>query len=93
MESGQQVSPERERRIVRFIPYLLIVVLLLVVAVREPIISAIGAVVTALLFGLHLYEERRARRAWETYVAGISMQVEETGQDALTNMPLSLIHI
>ncbi|HAE0520871.1 MULTISPECIES: DHH family phosphoesterase [unclassified Exiguobacterium] len=91
MESGQQVSPERERRIVRFIPYLLIVGLLLVVAVREPIISAIGAVVTALLFGLHLYEERRARRAWETYVAGISMQVEETGQDALTNMPIGIL--
>jgi len=91
MESGQQVSPERERRIVRFIPYLLIVGLLLVVAVREPIISAIGAVVTALLFGLHLFEERRARRAWETYVAGISMQVEETGQDALTNMPIGIL--
>jgi len=91
MESGQQVSPERERRIVRFIPYLLIVGLLLVVAVREPIISAIGAVVTALLFGLHLYEERRARRAWEAYVAGISMQVEETGQDALTNMPIGIL--
>jgi len=91
MESGQQVSPERERRIVRFIPYLLIVGLLLVIAVREPIISAIGAVVTALLFGLHLYEERRARRAWETYVAGISMQVEETGQDALTNMPIGIL--
>ncbi|WP_214858879.1 DHH family phosphoesterase [Exiguobacterium sp. s191] len=91
MESGQQVSPERERRIVRFIPYLLIVGLLLVVAVREPIISAIGAVVTALLFGLHLFEERRARRAWEAYVAGISMQVEETGQDALTNMPIGIL--
>ncbi|WP_290774217.1 MULTISPECIES: DHH family phosphoesterase [unclassified Exiguobacterium] len=91
MESGQQVSPERERRIVRFIPYLLIVGLLLVVAVREPVISAIGAVVTALLFGLHLFEERRARRAWETYVAGISMQVEETGQDALTNMPIGIL--
>ncbi|QZY86812.1 DHH family phosphoesterase [Exiguobacterium acetylicum] len=91
MESGQQVSPERERRIVRFIPYLLIVGLLLVVAVREPIISAIGAIVTALLFGLHLFEERRARRAWEAYVAGISMQVEETGQDALTNMPIGIL--
>lgn len=91
MELGQQVSPERERRIVRFIPYLLIVGLLLVVAVREPIISAIGAVVTALLFGLHLFEERRARRAWEAYVAGISMQVEETGQDALTNMPIGIL--
>lgn len=91
MESGQQVSPERERRIVRFIPYLLIVGLLLVVAVREPVTSAIGAVVTALLFGLHLFEERRARRAWETYVAGISMQVEETGQDALTNMPIGIL--
>jgi c-di-AMP phosphodiesterase-like protein len=91
MESGQQVLPERERRIVRFIPYLLIVGLLLVVAVREPVISAIGAVVTALLFGLHLFEERRARRAWETYVAGISMQVEETGQDALTNMPIGIL--
>ena len=91
MESGQQVSPERERRIVRFIPYLLIVGLLLVVAVREPIISAIGAVVTALLFGLHLFEERRARRAWEAYVAGISIQVEETGQDALTNMPIGIL--
>lgn len=91
MESGQQVSPERERRIVRFIPYLLIVGLLLVVAVREPIISAIGAVVTALLFGLHIFEERRARRAWEAYVAGISMQVEETGQDALTNMPIGIL--
>ena len=91
MESGQQVSPERERRIVRFIPYLLIVGLLLVVAVREPIIFAIGAVVTALLFGLHLFEERRARRAWEAYVAGISMQVEETGQDALTNMPIGIL--
>ncbi|KNH32231.1 DHH family phosphoesterase [Exiguobacterium acetylicum] len=91
MESGQQVSPERERRIVRFIPYLLIVGLLLVVAVREPIISAIGTVVTALLFGLHLFEERRARRAWEAYVAGISMQVEETGQDALTNMPIGIL--
>jgi c-di-AMP phosphodiesterase-like protein len=91
MESGQQVLPGRERRIVRFIPYLLIVGLLLVVAVREPVISAIGAVVTALLFGLHLFEERRARRAWETYVAGISMQVEETGQDALTNMPIGIL--
>lgn len=91
MESGQQVSPERERRIVRFIPYLLIVGLLLVVAVREPIISAVGAVVTALLFGLHLFEERRARQAWETYVASISMQVEDTGQDALTNMPIGIL--
>ncbi|ASI36820.1 MULTISPECIES: DHH family phosphoesterase [unclassified Exiguobacterium] len=91
MESGQQVSSERERRVVRFVPYLLIVGLLLVVAISNPIIAAIGAFVTTVLFVLHLLEEQRARKSWEAYVERISIQVEDTGQDALTNMPIGIL--
>lgn len=91
MGSGQQVSPERERRFFRFVPYLLIVALLFVVAVDHPVIAAIGAVLTTGLFALHILEERRGRKSWEKYVAGISIQVEDTGQDALTNMPIGIL--
>ena len=61
MGLGQQVSPEREQRFFRFVPYLLIVALLFVIAVDHPIIAAVGAVLTTVLFVLHLLEERRGQ--------------------------------
>jgi len=76
---------------VRFIPYILIVGLLLVIAIDSYVIAAVGAALTLVLFLLHLIEERRARRAWQAYVGDITYQVEDTGQDALTKMPIGVL--